>query len=387
MYVFHDNCKEWQGYKPCINQKKGATFSCNGCKFYKPIRRNILMIEAGGLGSALRASVVTKEIKNHNPDSRIQWLTNERVVELVNNNFSSVDRVYPTTWESLIVLGMQSYSQIINFESNPIYLSFVSNFDTEKKGFVANKLGNLSSASNSATEFLRLQTDDFFRRRKNKKSMQQILLEVSGMKWKKQSYDLARNQDDDKWARLFLKARGISETEMTIGLNIGSSLKHSAKRWPPQYFYELAKICQKHRSELKLLVLAGQDDIDAYEVIARLNSVSPLNNLIFTGYNNTLSQFVSLINHIPIVISADTFGLHVALGLGKRTISLWGPQPEHETYSYEREIKISLGLTCAPCFSGNANGCSNPNTLQCMKEISVQRVFHCLCNELKKLKM
>ncbi len=49
MYVFHDYCREWQGYKPCIKQKNGATFSCNGCKFYKPLQKNILLVEAGGL--------------------------------------------------------------------------------------------------------------------------------------------------------------------------------------------------------------------------------------------------------------------------------------------------------------------------------------------------
>lgn len=382
MKIFHTDCREWQGYKPCNKQRSGLVQGCDDCQFHDPIQQNILLIEAGGLGSAFRTSVVTKELRARYPHSLIQWLTNEQSAELISVNIPSVDRVYPTTWENMMILGAQAYFLIINFESSPVYLAFVSDLLLKKKGFVMNEWGNLTLASSLAQELLQLQTDDHFRRRGNKKSMQQLLLEVAGLKWREQTYDLVTKPSDDEWARAFLASHGIIEADTLIGFNIGSSLRHSAKRWPPEYFYKLAKLCLERHPEWRLLILAGQEDIDAYKVIVGLNETHPLNNLVFAGYSNTMSQFVSLVNKIPTVISTDTFGLHVALGLGKKTISFWGPQPENETYSYGRETKISLKLNCAPCFAGTADKCMNPNRLQCMREIEVETVFQALKRKL-----
>lgn len=384
MKVFQTDCREWEGYKPCRKQKSGMTEGCEGCQLYVPIQENILVIEAGGLGSALRTSVVIKELKERSPNARIQWLTNEQVVELVNNSIPSVDRVYPTTWESLMILRGQAFTQVINFESSPLYLALVNDLLLKKRGFVMNELGNLAPASRSAEEFLWLQTNDRFRRRENKKSMQQILMETAGLEWQEQSYDLATRPEDDEWAQTFLKGLGLTEMSGLVGLNIGSSQRHSAKRWPPERFYELANLCQASHPEWKLLILAGPEDADAYEAVVALNQNEPMDNLLFTGYDHTLSQFISLVNRIPVVVSADTFGLHVALGLGKRAISLWGPQPENETYGYGKETKMSLGLECAPCFAGRPEKCTNPNTLQCMRGISALMVYQSLERELSQ---
>jgi len=384
MRVFRTDCREWQGYKPCSKQKAGLVEGCESCHLYAPIQEHVLIVEVGGLRSALRTSVVTKEIRQCSPNARIQWLTSQQSVELVEKNIPSVDRAYLTTWESLMILGAQAYNRIINFESNPLHLAFVSGLLLKKRGFAMNELGNLAQVSRSAEEFLWLQTNDQFRRRENKKPMQQILLEVAGLKWQEQSYDVATRPEDDKWSQAFLESRSITETDVLVGLNIGSSQRHSAKRWPPRYFYELAKLCQEHHPEWKLLVLAGPEDVDAYDAISGLNEVEPLKNLVFTSYGNTMSQFISLVDRIPLVISADTFGLHVALGLGKKAISLWGPQPENETYGYDRERKISLSLDCAPCFAGRPEKCTNPNTLQCMRGISISMVYQVLEQELSQ---
>lgn len=264
MKVFKTDCNKWKGYEPCCKQKLGLIEGCQDCQFYVPTQDNILVIEAGGLGSALRTSVVTKELKRINPNSIVQWLTNEKVIELVSGNVLSVDRVYPTTWESFVILSGQLFTQVINFESAPLYLSFANGLLLKKKGLAMNELGKIIPASRSVEEFLWLQTNDKFRRRENKKSMQQILLEMVGLRWEKQQYDLTTRPQDDEWAMAYFSKLGITKGDVLIGLNIGSSLRHSAKRWPPERFNELAKICQIYHPEWKLLVLAGPEDRDAY---------------------------------------------------------------------------------------------------------------------------
>ena len=205
MRVFLTDCREWQGYRPCSKQKLGLVEGCSSCHLYTPIQENVLIVEAGGLGSALRTSVVAKEIRRHRPNARIQWLTSGQSVEFVEKNIPSVDKAYPTTWESLVILGAQAYNRIINFESNPLHLAFVGDLLLRKRGFAMNELGNLVQASRSAEEFLWLQTNDRFRMRENKKSMQQVLLEAAGLEWREQPYDLATRPEDNRWAQAFLE--------------------------------------------------------------------------------------------------------------------------------------------------------------------------------------
>jgi len=295
MNTFHTDCTYWEGQKPCTKQKINLTKGCYKCTFYSRIRQNILIIEAGGLGSTLRTSVVAKELKIIYPHSIIQWLTNSQSAELILSNIPSVDRVYSMTWENFMILGVQIYYIIINFESNPVCLAFTTNCSSNKKGFMLNDFGNPIIVSSSAKEFIKLQTNDHFRKMENKKSMQQILMEVAGLTWQRQNYDIVTRENDDDWATAFFESQGITKKDMLIGLNIGSSLRHSAKRWPPQYFYELAELCLEHHPEWKLAILAGPEDVDDHKTIADLNN-QRLSNLIFTDHDNTVSQFISLVN-------------------------------------------------------------------------------------------
>ncbi|MCL5774994.1 MAG: hypothetical protein M1333_02150, partial [Patescibacteria group bacterium] len=68
---------------------KDMVKGCENCIYYNPVLGNVLLVEAGGLGSILRTSVVSKEIKNKHPNFRIQWLTHEGGL-----NFYSIYQVW-----------------------------------------------------------------------------------------------------------------------------------------------------------------------------------------------------------------------------------------------------------------------------------------------------
>jgi len=256
-----------------------------------------------------------------------------------------------------------------------------------KLGFEMNRFGKLVLASESAQEFLQLQTDDYFRKYINTKPMQQILLELAGLEWNEQTYDLATHSKDDKWAQEVLYEKGLLKSDLPkiVGLNIGSSLRHDAKRWPVENFYQIAKNWSKENSNWSFVVLSGPDDKDAYSRLEKMQNNHSLPNLTFLGTNNTISQFISLVNKIPAVISADTFGMHVAIALGKNVISLHGPQPEQEIYLYNKGAKVHLNIDCQPCFAPKIDNCINSQRLQCMREMNIESVNGALKNEIENL--
>jgi ADP-heptose:LPS heptosyltransferase len=301
-------------------------------------------------------------------------------------NIPSVDNAIVGTEEgNLLILQAQEYDKIINFESSPLFLAIAKQLKSKEKfGFEMNKLGRLTNLTEKSGEFLRLQTDDYFRRRINTKPMQQILLEVAGFPWDEQLYKLVTKEPDDEWARQFLYENNLLKEDHPeiIGLNIGSSLKNSAKRWPIENFYRLAEKFQKDNSDWTFLVLAGPEDKEIYEELIRINSNKPLKNLVFSGHNNSISQFISLVNIVPIVVSADTFGMHTAIALRKNVVSLHGPQSEQEVYLYNKGQKVLLNLECSPCFSPKIEKCINSQRLQCMRKIDINLVEEALKSEI-----
>ncbi len=248
-----------------------------------------------------------------------------------------------------------------------------------------NEFGKLDILSGHAEEFLKLQTNDYFRRRINTKPMQKILLECAGFEWDEQLYELVTKKYDDEWASQFLYEHGLvsGDNPKIIGLNIGSSEKNKAKRWPIENFYKLAQKLQKEDPEWKCIVLAGPEEQEIYDELNNLYSNAPLNNLVFSGNNNSLGQFISLVGKIPIVVSADTFGMHAAIALRKNVVSLHGPQPEQEIYLYNDGKKVHLDLECAPCFASKIDRCVNTQRLQCMRDISVDSVYTAIKGEIK----
>lgn len=387
MEKFKEDCKNWLGGKPCQKQKEDSTNNCAECVHYSPLLGNSLIMEAGGLGSVLRTSAVSKEMKSQQPEMQVQWLTRKEDVELL-DNVTSVDNIITAEESSsLFILQAQEFDKIINFESSPLYLALAKILKSkEKAGFEMNKYGKLITSSEQSKEFLRLQTDDYFRKRLNDKSMQQILLEVAGFEWKEQNYDLITKKHDDAWAQQFLYEKiGISDKDnpKIIGLNIGSSRRHDAKRWPVENFFTLAQEFQRNYPDWKLAILAGPEEKDLYKKLEKMQSEMSLKNIIFTGYKNSISQFISLMNNIPIIVSADTFGMHAAIGLGKNVVSLHGPQPQQEVYLYGKGTKVHLNMECAPCFASKIDKCVNSQRLQCMRSIDVQTVKAALENEIR----
>jgi heptosyltransferase-2 len=88
------------------------------------------------------------------------------------------------------------------------------------------------------------------------------------------------------------------------------------------------------------------------------------------GCENTLGQFAGLVNLCDLVVTGDTTALHLAVGLRKKVVALFGPTCAQEIELYGRGEKIVSLLTCAPCYR---RSCSrSPN---CMEAISVEEVL------------
>lgn len=136
------------------------------------------------------------------------------------------------------------------------------------------------------------------------KSYQQALIEGTGFKWKKQDYSFPLNSCDLKY---------------DIGINHHVHKGWISKRWP-----------QKHWDSL-------------FENLCKRYSTSWQQGL------NNLDDYIQWVHSCRCIITQDSFGLHLASALRKKTIAITGPTDNRE-FSYGRITNITPPYrTCMPC--------------------------------------
>jgi heptosyltransferase-2 len=70
------------------------------------------------------------------------------------------------------------------------------------------------------------------------------------------------------------------------------------------------------------------------------------------------------------VVTGDTTALHLAVGLRKKVVALFGPTCAQEIELYGRGEKIVSPLSCSPCYRRSCD--RDPN---CMKTVSAEEVL------------
>jgi len=140
------------------------------------------------------------------------------------------------------------------------------------------------------------------------------------------------------------------------------------RRWSADRFSDLAG--RFAEQELRVVIVGGSEDRDAGETITA--AVPDVINL--TG-KTSLLETASLLKDATLLVSGDSGILHIGVGLGIPTVSLFGPgiaakwAPQGTSHRV-----INLDLPCSPCTRfGTTPLC--PFGAKCLHDISVPTVF------------
>jgi ADP-heptose:LPS heptosyltransferase len=119
-----------------------------------------------------------------------------------------------------------------------------------------------------------------------------------------------------------------------------------------------------------VVVVGSGDDQGQGEVI-----VAGTAGLNLAG-RTSLSETAAVIQKSALLLSGDSGVLHIAVGLGVPTVSLFGPGRAGKWAPRgERHMVINKGLPCSPCTTfGTTPPC--PILGQCMSDITVDEVFN-----------
>ena len=130
-----------------------------------------------------------------------------------------------------------------------------------------------------------------------------------------------------------------------------------SKRWPPEYFAEVAKT--KHQTGWNIWILGGREEQESAKIIQKNSGGICLDLTGKTG----LDEVIDLLSLVTVVVTNDSGLMHIASAVHLSVVAIYGPTSPAlaPPLSNNKTKKLSLDLPCSPCEQAECplqhNGC------------------------------
>lgn len=343
MRIYQD-CRHFRGNVPCEPHKEYKVH-CDGCRYYDRVEFKVLIIKLDAVGDVLRTTCVLPDLKERYPNAYITWLTQKESIPLFQNN-DLVDVVIDYSAESFLRVQFEHYDLVINPDAAPKSAMLAEVARGNKKfGFGYHKRGYLYPFNEEAQRWFEMGLFDDIKKA-NTLTYQQIILDMIGLTHSNCEIILKLNDDEKKFSKEFADKRGIKANQLKIGLNTGSGGRWEFKKWTVEGFSRLIEMINNNLPKIKILLYGGPEERERNAYLSDRYRGA----VIDTGCENSLREFISLLDLCDLLVTGDTMALHMAVALKKKVIALFGPTSSAEIDLYGRGVKIVPEMDCLCCY-------------------------------------
>jgi ADP-heptose:LPS heptosyltransferase len=325
----------------------------------------ILIVKLAAIGDVLRTTPLLTGLKRAYPQSHITWVVDREAQPLLKNN-PYIDRLLSFDFASLLPLEAEAFDLVIGLEKEPRGAAIVSKVKAkEKRGFSLGPEGNPFPLNSSSEYAFFLGLSDELKFHQNRKTYPELIFEIAGIDYQGDEYLFFLAPEDAVFAEKFARKTGLKKSNRVIGLNTGAGAVFANKAWTEEGYLGLIKQLKKEPGT-KVLLLGGPGEKERNRRILKKTRGA----VIDTGCDNTLGQFAAILNLCDLVVTGDTTAMHLAIGLKKKVIALFGPTCAQEIELYGRGEKVASSFPCAPCYRRKCE--VSPN---CMEGVTAEEVM------------
>ncbi len=355
------DCRNFTGYKPCFPD----TQCYKECVNKSPIGKKILIINLDAMGAVLQTTATLPAIKRKYPVSHISWITLKNAYRLLENN-PLIDAAFVWEPESWLILQNVEFDVIYSTDKSRRSCAFANSIRAkEKVGFGLNKNGVIVPLNKEAEYSYLLGLDDNLKFRVNRKYGTEILQESMKLKFRRDEYILNLSDQEKDFCERYKKETGLNGGECIVGFNTGCSYLYPNKKMTVEQHVMLIERLWRVEG-LRLVLLGGPEDTERNAEIVRRTG----KKVVSTPTTEGIRRGICYENICDVIISGDSFGMHVAIGLRKYVIAWFGLSCWSEIDLYERGIKLTPeGLQCAPCWKKVC-----PYNLECIQMIDLDAI-------------
>lgn len=313
--------------------------------------KKILIIRLSSLGDILLATPLIRSIKNQNPAAEIDFVVKDEFFEVIKNNphLTNIFRYSKESSEKqklIDSLKSRNYEIIIDLQNNRRSSELTSKLQSKIFRFKKNhfkKFLLVNFKLNLLENFPQIPTR---------------YASAAGIKLDDEGLEIFTDDIADEKLKL---------NENYIGLCPGA--KHFTKRWPKEYFIELAKNLELNG--YKVVLFGGKDEKDTLKDIAK-ELKEPINLC-----NGTILKTAANMRMCGFIYTNDSGAMHLACSVKVPVIAFFGSTVrEFGFFPYEAQnVVLEIkNLPCRPCTHIGRKTCPLTH-FKCMRDITPELAF------------
>ena len=327
----------------------------------------IVFCRLGGIGDVIHTLPLVQYIRNKYPTSSIEYITSHNVKELLDGCCSFIDKVWVYEKHNEKPLGnnflkcpaLNLINYFFNLHGNLRFFLFNLFFVKSKRYFHYKKDKSIHAVVNFARTY--------------DKSISVFSLD-------RQVLHVNESQE-------ILKENNLKKNRYVCFVpGVGYLRPHRA--WSFENWIKLTKKILTGGNDFKVVFLGGEYESAIFENWIKLaKDVNVYENDRVISLMGKLSLFetTQVISNSSFLVSCDTGLLHIASGLGVRTIGLYGPTLPERTGPFSSESKIFRAKDCN-CVNNvfDTKKCkkTSEGAGYCMNSLSVDEIFSELCKDV-----
>jgi heptosyltransferase-2 len=360
------------------------------CPTVNFIPKNIVVISLGGAGDTLMATPLLRELRAAFPDAAVDVLTMQgavaRDVLRGNPNVSEIlhhDFMHCSPWRSLaFCMALRKRHYDVSFTvmpQNRLEYNFITWLigARERIGFKflipCGALGGLLLTKQIPEQKIHLVENNL-----------RLLSEGLGFPVSGITGGLDLSVPEEHFQTL---EKGDEIFPMLgkklIGMHPGSgTTKNLAlRRWAPEKWAEFCRLVAED-SDARIVLFGSPDETALRREIIEKSGCAD----VVEAPAGSILETAALLKQMSAFVCCDTLLTHVAAALKVPQVVIMGPTPHWSVAPYNAPHRIvRLGLDCSPCYGYSKRGirCTNPNYLECLRDLDVARVAEALAALLK----
>ena len=370
-------CKKFSGYKPCK-----PYYNCleSGCAMDEEgkMGTKILIVSLDALGNVLDNTPILPALKRKFPVSTIHWMTMPNAEKILFNN-EYIDKLFLWSDESRMIARNIEYDFVMNADKSDYACAFTNEVKAKRKlGFLYNENGKIVPANEAAMGSYILGIDDQKKFRENTKTGVEIIHDVFELKYERDRYVFSLTDEEQKYVDNYKKSFNFDPNKIYVGFNTGCSELFPNKKMTVEQHIKLINELIKNEKNV-IMLLGGREDTERNNIIFNAFSIEQQQRIINTPTTEGIRRGACYMSIPDIVVSGDSFGMHLAIALQKYIISWYGLSCHQEIELYDYGIKLyPKDLECSPCWKRVC-----PNNLECIDMIDLNKIINSV-NNFKK---
>jgi heptosyltransferase II len=333
-------CRHFNGYKPC-----GKSKICDAlCPQLNVPTSRVLIVHLEALGAVTRSTALLPAIRRKLPGCHITWVTQKPADQILQNN-PLIDRVLTTTTDDLLQLSALEFDIAFMIDKGLKAAGVLKQTHADMVyGFtIEPSTGAVIPATKAAEELWQIGLSNqkkFFENRKPETQLAHEALDLGP--WMRDEYVIKLSEKErgearrrhDAWAR---------PGQIVVGINTGCAAVIPFKKLSIEMHRQL--IARLNENPLYRVVLLGgrEDTVRNQRIGYGLDAVQSVTD-------RGLRDGIISVAACDRVITGDSLGMHLAIGLGVWTVAWFGPTCAHEIDLYDRGTRVQTQASCSPCW-------------------------------------